>query len=181
MPKKCGKHKRRTLTPNVPFNCLAAIPGFPGYFASPDGRVFSVGWLTSRKHQDGYMRVNMLRGDGSRRKRVGVHQALALAFIGLPPKPGMEVRHKDGNKLNNAIFNLCWGTRKQNARDMVRHGRSMRGEKNAMSKLSIEQVKDIKRRLRRGDRQCAIQRSYPFVTAAAIKHIQDGTNWKHVA
>lgn len=35
----------------------------------------------------------------------------------------METRHLDGDPGNNALSNLCWGTRQENAQDKVRHGR----------------------------------------------------------
>ena len=34
----------------------------------------------------------------------------------------VDVRHLDGDKLNNAAENLCWGTRSENNLDAVAHG-----------------------------------------------------------
>lgn len=50
-----------------------------------------------------------------------IHALVALAFIG--PRPaGMDVRHLDGNKLNNTAANLRYGTRSENIIDAVTHG-----------------------------------------------------------
>ncbi|HMH92929.1 MAG TPA: NUMOD4 motif-containing HNH endonuclease [Streptosporangiaceae bacterium] len=51
-----------------------------------------------------------------------VHSLAAEAFRGLRPAPGMEVRHLDDNKLNNAAANLAWGTRSENIQDRIRNG-----------------------------------------------------------
>lgn len=42
-------------------------------------------------------------------------------FVG-PCPDGMECRHLDGNKLNDDLENLCWGTRYENIQDKVIHG-----------------------------------------------------------
>jgi thymidylate synthase ThyX len=53
-----------------------------------------------------------------------VHDLVCRAFIGPPPKEGLEVRHWDGNELNNWASNLLWGTTQENAEDRSRHGRT---------------------------------------------------------
>lgn len=44
------------------------------------------------------------------------------AFVGEPPA-GHECRHLDGDRQNNALDNLAWGTRAENVADTIRHGR----------------------------------------------------------
>lgn len=53
-----------------------------------------------------------------------VHSLVALAFIGVKPK-GMEVLHLDGSRDNNMVSNLRYGSRSDNIRDAVKHGRWM--------------------------------------------------------
>lgn len=67
----------------------------------------------------GYIRVQ-LRIDG-RQRGFRVHRLMLEAFIGPAPK-GTEGCHRDGNPANNAIENLYWGSKSDNARDRVRHG-----------------------------------------------------------
>lgn len=48
-----------------------------------------------------------------------VHRLVAAAFIG---ESDLLVRHMDGDQLNNALWNLSYGTTSENAFDSVRHG-----------------------------------------------------------
>lgn len=51
-----------------------------------------------------------------------VHRLMALAFFGPPPVDNAEVRHIDGNRENQVIKNLAWGTAKDNCNDRIKHG-----------------------------------------------------------
>lgn len=71
------------------------------------------------------------RKSGIKRSRGGtikVHQVVLEAFVSPRPE-GMVCRHLDGNSLNNNLFNLKWGTPTENMQDMVKHGRSRKGNK----------------------------------------------------
>ena len=116
------------------------IPGYPGYEVAPDGRVFSVAsnWrgygpreLAQDRNSHGYPSVRLMVG--GKRKRVCVHWLVAAAFLPPRPTPHHEVRHLDGNKANNHHQNLGWGTRKDNADDRQKHGRTSRGEKHSLA------------------------------------------------
>ena len=116
------------------------IPGWPGYVATRDGRIFSEsnwrGYGLRELRQDvdrhGYPSVRLTPMFG-RRKRLKVHALVATAFLGARPSPAHEVRHLDGNPLNNAAENLAWGTRAENAADRERHGRTSRGEAHSIA------------------------------------------------
>lgn len=115
--------------------CWATIDGFPDYQASDRGRVRSLARTITRSdgapldiharilaaHPNGrgYLKVTLYR-DGEQHTRP-VHGLVAAAFHGPRPE-GLEVRHLDGDKLNNRADNLAYGTRSDNARDAVRHG-----------------------------------------------------------
>lgn len=114
------------------------IPDYPGYEASADGQIFSVehNWrgygvrvLEQDLNASGYPSVR-ITVDG-KRKRISVHRLIAATF--LPPRPSdaHEVRHLDGNKLNSAVANLAWGTKKDNADDREQHGRTSRGKRHS--------------------------------------------------
>ena len=105
---------------------LKTIPEFPDYQVSSDGRVWSTRtwrgqtgrWLKP-KTGTGYQQVNLYRE--GRQHDVYVHHLVAEAFLG--PRPGgMEIRHLNGNQLDNRADNLAWGTHGDNERDKVRHG-----------------------------------------------------------
>lgn len=94
------------------------ISGFPGYEVSSLGRVVShrgrepreIGAVVS-----GYLRVRLSRRD------VAVHALVAAAFIGPRPE-GQEVRHLNGNPLDNRVQNLAYGTHSENMQDSLLHG-----------------------------------------------------------
>ena len=71
-------------------------------------------WTTGK----GYLTVEFWR-DG-KRQRTHLHREVALAFLGSPM--GREVRHLNGNPQDNRVENLAYGTRQENALDMVQHG-----------------------------------------------------------
>lgn len=68
----------------------------------------------------GYLSVCLRHDDGSRRNRY-VHELVLLAFVGPRPTPDHEVLHGDGCRANNWLYNLRWGTVKENAADRERH------------------------------------------------------------
>lgn len=96
------------------------VPGHERYLAStlgriqgPSGKILKP-WIIRKPGKLGYQTVEI---DG---KNVGVHRLVALAFLG--PPTGPEVRHLNGHSLTNTVENLAYGSRMQNALDMVQHG-----------------------------------------------------------
>lgn len=82
--------------------------------------------LNQAQLKNGYKTVTLHRNDGGR--KVYVHRLVLESFAGACPQ-GMETRHIDGNKENNALPNLTWGTSSENNLDIVRHGRHNHGSK----------------------------------------------------
>ena len=112
---------------------LRAIAESDEYFVTPDGSVFStrsrIGDGQLRKclqyeDSDGYLQVTIWLESGVSITRK-VHVLIAATFHGRPDV-GLQVRHLDGDKRNNASQNLCWGTAIQNANDRDQHGRTHR-------------------------------------------------------
>ena len=66
-----------------------------------------------------------------------VQHIVALAFLGERPER-MDVRHIDGDKLNNKVDNLNYGTRSENNYDITEHG------KRKIPKHVVELVKESK-------------------------------------
>lgn len=56
-----------------------------------------------------------------KKHNVNVHTAVAEAFLGVRPD-GFVCRHLDGDRDNNSLPNLAWGTPSENSLDAVRHG-----------------------------------------------------------
>ena len=76
--------------------------------------------LKPRKGSGGYMLVSFY--DVSRRAHKRVHVLVLETFLGDRPSSQHDACHNDGNPGNNALCNLRWDTRKENHRDLVRHG-----------------------------------------------------------
>ena len=103
---------------------MVEIKGYENrYAAMEDGNIYSYlskKILKTADNGQGYLIVCLIDENG-RSKTHRVHQLIANAFI---PKPdwweeGMkiDVGHKDSNRKNNKIENLCWLTRAQNLDD----------------------------------------------------------------
>ncbi len=106
-----------------------------GYLVDSDGAVWSAAsnWrgyglrrMVPRISRDGYQEVR-LTSDG-RRLVCRVHQLVARAFHGERPSDHHQVRHLNGDCLDNRAANLAWGTARENAGDRTAHGRSVGGE-----------------------------------------------------
>lgn len=68
-----------------------------------------------------YARVRL--SGGGRIVQYRAHALVAEAFIG--PRPdGMEVRHRDGDSLNNRRRNIAYSTHLENIQDKYDHGRT---------------------------------------------------------
>ena len=139
-----------------------AIPGFEGYYeVSSDGRIRSIeryiesGGLKAHVRcirdrilkpslSNGYRSVVLWKNHVQTTMRV--QHAVAACFIG--PRPiGMYVCHKDGNRINNHVSNLYYGTPSENTADAMRHGTIKLGEYAPASRLSAEQVNAIRARV----------------------------------
>jgi len=103
-------------------------------------------------NQDGYQVVKLcIHGKCQTRY---VHSLVAESFIGARPE-GMEVCHSDGNKTNNHVANLRFGTSSDNELDKVRHGAHHEAVKTHCPRgheLFAENIR--KSSAKRGWRQC---------------------------
>lgn len=137
-----------------------------GYAVTPDGCVWSdvsySGWGPFRKNtRTGLWRKIPLLTKRSDYKRVGVsgqlfedkksrtflvHRLVLEAFVGKCPI-GKECLHVNGDKHDNRIENLRWGTHIENTKDKRIHGTHSYGESHHSAKLSNDDVVEIKRLL----------------------------------
>jgi hypothetical protein len=95
---------------------------------------------------------------------------VAEAFLG-PRPPKHDVLHIDGNRHNNCISNLRYGTRAENL-----HSTYAYGGKQGRGKLSLEDVRVIRLLLKQGRPVLDIAAEYE-VDSAAIYHIRNGTSF----
>lgn len=157
-----------------------AIPGFPEYEVSALGRVRStdriINYANGRRvhakqrilkptKSSGYYSVNLSRKN--KPMSVKVHILVAAAFIGENPG-GMDVRHKNGKRIDNRADNLEYGTRSENMLD----GYKITGKTMKCQKLSPQKAEEIRRKSRNGASQRELAAEYGVCksTIAAILH-----------
>jgi protein gp37 len=154
-----------------------SIDGFPGYFVSSYGHVYSDRRGDRRRlkpdaGKQGHLRVPLFRDGGPRHgERMLVHRLVLVAFDGLPPSKDSQGRHLDGNPSNNAIGNLTWGGQSENWEDSKRHGSFRR-----YCKLTKAQVVEIKLRGGNGESAYSIAKDFP-VSDTQIRNILKGDQW----
>ncbi len=167
------------------------IPGFPRYAIDANGTVLSTcrpgraneyPWseakpLSAVTAKDGYLAFNLCMDNGRVKQRT-VHTLVLTTFV--EPRPnGLECRHLDGNKLNNHVSNLAWGTGLQNRRDRILHGTSSEGEKNGCAKLTTCDVLEIRRRHKNGELLRLLADDFN-VSITAVWAVATRRTWKHV-
>lgn len=162
------------------------VPGYPAYEVSVDGVVRRCqGFRCRRAHRvlvpfvrpNGYAQILLYQG--GQRRRFGVHQLVALAFLGPKPSPQHEVAHLDGQRLNNHVSNLAWLLHSENERHKDLHGTRLRGSQIGNAKLTEAQVVLIRQALAVGIRQCALAQTYG-VSDSTVSLIARAKTWRHV-
>lgn len=155
--------------------------GVEGWYVTENGDVISIvkgQWgldidkpkvLKPTMNSSGYKRISTRNGEHK------VHRIVALTFLGQPPD-GYECRHLDGDRTNNHISNLAWGTRSDNQQDSIGHGTHVKfknsGEGNGRAILTTTDVIEIRQKLASGSttKRLGIEYGVSRATIDAIKH-----------
>ena len=92
---------------------------------------------------------------------------------------GMCACHKCDNPSCINPMHIFTGTRRENALDRDKKGRCRHGEKHADTKISLDQVKEIRRRHIKGHGGNTYALAVEFnLTGRAIRRICDGSRWR---
>ncbi|QLB38254.1 HNH nuclease [Sulfitobacter phage phiGT1] len=155
---------------------------FPKYEFHKDGFVISRFYQTPRIlkpiRMGNYVGLTLKRIDGHLEKAY-LHRLICEAHHGPCPE-GMECRHKDGDKANNAASNLAWGTSQENSADKNDHGTMLVGEKNPMSKMTEEGVREMRKyREDTGESYAKIAKRFD-VSAMTAHRIINNKLWRSV-
>lgn len=163
------------------------VPCWPDYEVSDAGEVRSYKpkrnfaptpkvprLLSQRTNKQGYKVVRLYNNGLS--KFFTVHRLVLEAFVG-PAKKGLVCRHIDGNRVNNSLKNLSWGTPKENSRDSLKHGTMQLGEKVNTAVLTEDYI--TKLRKMKSVNYSREARKFS-VTPATIRNAYLGVTWKHV-
>ena len=126
----------------------------------------------------GYQHVALYATPGDGRTHY-IHLLVLRAFCGEPPFPGAEGCHNNGDRGNNSLTNLRWGSRQDNADDRGRHGRTRFGTGQRCAKLSEDDVRAIRAAYRGGKSTYALARELKLSTHTVWCAVT-GKTWSHV-
>lgn len=159
---------------------IRPVKGAPGYYIASDGTLYTTrgtwdaGRLGLRRIQPsrsctGYEHVSIRLRDGSY-KPTYIHRIVLETFVG-PCPDNMETRHLNGNRTDNHVDNLRWGTKQENVEDKLRHG-------SVRCRLKRHQARRIYRMCIRG--KWSIQRASALyaITNESAYNIVRGRTWK---
>ena len=165
-----------------------AVPDYEGFYeASSLGRVRSLDRRSGQKFCRGVIISPSSDGAGyesfSARKvgkitRMKVHRAVCSAFHGAPP-PKSDARHLNGDRSDNRAENLAWGSRRENMADMIAHGRTTRGERNARAILDETMVRAMRAMRAQGVLYRDIASEFGVSLKCAHGAVR-GERWAHV-
>lgn len=103
------------------------INGFDNYQITNDGRVYNKKYnryLKPGLNNTGYLSVKL--SDNGLQKTYPIHRLVAIHF--LDKGDYNVVNHKDGNKINNNVYNLEWVTYQHNAIHAIDNGLNNPGD-----------------------------------------------------
>lgn len=174
------------------------VPGHPTYRVGTDGSVWTCrkkGRKVSSKHEfedainrtwvllkpykdvGGYVIVTMQTNGKPRAYKA--HRLVLMTFVGPCPE-GEEGCHNNGIRDDNRLSNLRWDTRRSNSADRVKHGTDNRGEKNALNKLTEQDVITMREKYSTGLISLAGLAAEYRVTRSAVFHVVSRRTWKHL-
>ena len=111
-------------------------------------------------------------------RKIHAHRFACELKNGSPPSPKHHAAHKCNNRSCVNALHLRWATATENAKDKIKHGTHVFGEKAYNAKLTEEQVKVI-RSLRGKVPQSKIGKLFN-ITQSHVKDIQLGKRWKGI-
>jgi len=106
-----------------------------------------------------------------------IHQLVAQAFLG--PQLNLDVRHLDGDRNNNCLTNLAYGTRKENMADALSHGTTARGEKCPHSKLTDSKVIELRKLRLEGVTVPKLSQMFG-INIRNVYRALTGESWSHI-
>ena len=176
------------------------VVGYEGlYEVSSLGRVRSLDRLCkSNKRSDQWMKGQILKPKINRHRQnrctvalgkegkvsyIYISRLVLTAFVG-PPPLDHDAAHWDGDPTNNCLDNLRWATDSENMSDKKRHGTDPSGIRNAMAKLTDEQVLYIRKNYKRTSYHDsnALELSRQFnISRTIVLQIAKNKRWKHLS
>ena len=158
---------------------------YAGVFAGSNGKVYRVTNSVIEKGTrfvdlaemktypcGSYETVRVMRKNGTM-VTANVHALICEAFHGKPPRPGLHVRHLNGNSRDNRAANLAYGTPRENWRDKMLTHTATIGEKNGNAKLTdAERLEVVSMYFDKGETQKQIADHFGVTQGAVSKIIK---------
>lgn len=128
----------------------------------------------------GYFHVKLYNGQGKSRS-ITIHRIVALTFLDNPDKL-LEVNHINHDKTNNNVKNLEWISRSNNIKHSYihRNPNTYKGSGNKNSKLTEEQVINIRKEYTLGNITYKQLANKNNVGITLIGYIINNKVWNHV-
>ena len=161
---------------------MREIPGFPSYWCSEDGEIYSAkrsgSFVRMKKavKRTGYESIALMVGSTYRYPLV--HRLVLETFKG--PARGLHCNHKNGIRSDNRLENLEWVTRAENerhARSVL--GKKLHGEHHPVSKLKPADIVEIRRLKAEGQTYNALSQRFG-VGISQLARIVKGEKWRHI-
>lgn len=109
------------------------------------------------------------------------YNLVASAFMGVKPY-GYIVCHKNGDRTDDRLANLYYGTHKQNTNDRIAHNTMFYGDRVHNAKLTNEQVNEVRSRYKfrcKNNGTMALAKIYG-VSPSTISAVMSGQNWSSI-
>ena len=169
----CYMHHCRWLRHGDPTYINGTPPGSTLAFVNSilnTTRTDCIAWPFSRDGGYGQM--------GYQGKRCWAHRVVCELAHGNPTSERPQVAHSCGNGSVGCVNprHLRWASSVENHQDMVSHGRSTRGERNPMARLTPHQVLEIRKRSALGETVRKIAEDFP-VTVPGVHAVVAGRVW----
>jgi len=129
------------------------------------------------KNTSGYPSIN-LRAPGNFARKVEVHALVAGAFLGRRPDRYV-VCHNNSVSTDNRVENLRYDTQAGNMGDCVAAGTHNRGERNGVSKLTVDQVLKIRAMHADGESYKSIAETFG-VAKDTVSCVVRRRRWRHI-
>lgn len=149
------------------------VPGHPQRRKAAEPHI-----LQPMKNQDGYLKVTIPRPAGGRGP-APIHKLVLHLFAESNPTESTITRHLDGQKNNNRIDNLAYGTELENAVDALRHGQVRCGSSHYRARLSVQDVRFLRTEMARRFSYAELAKKYD-VSRSTIACAVRGRSWRCV-
>ncbi|MHA1558524.1 MAG: NUMOD4 domain-containing protein [Alphaproteobacteria bacterium] len=137
------------------------------------------GKLLSLNFSNPHGYITVVLSKNGRPRTFRLHRLILKCFIGEPFSKNVDGMHLDGDKTNNILANLRWGSKVCNQAFRIDDGTSMELEKHPMTNLKNQDVLNIVNRIENGDIQKQIAQDYN-VSPSTIYAINNGQNWSEL-